>query len=251
VFRACGGIIKIFAPAESGNPPTEAEAAGMRHGEARGVPGPAVLASGELRDRYVFPYIVMEEIAGREAMAVFPASTEAEKRGYAAQVRVITDRLNVKPVEKGIENVLLENIRENGRWKPFPDVLRAAALSVAEGLDPGSFVFVHGDLTKENVLVDGSGRLRVIDFGDCQLAPAFYEWTPLVFDLFQRDEVLLDAYFGADRGEAFIETLTDAVLIHDFGGGFAVNLCSEQGRRPAEIAGRAELRELIKRSLGG
>ena len=63
---------------------------------------------------------------------------------------------------------------------------------------PAKSVFVHGDLTGENVLLlpkregtTAAGRLFVLDFGDCQLAPFYYEWPPLVWELFRWDSVML------------------------------------------------------------
>ena len=34
----------------------------------------------------------------------------------------------------------------------------------------------HGDLTRDNILLDPSGTLYIVDFADAALAPAEYSW---------------------------------------------------------------------------
>lgn len=41
--------------------------------------------------------------------------------------------------------------------------------------------YVHGDLTCDNILLDPSGTLYIVDFADAALAPAEYELAPLMF----------------------------------------------------------------------
>ena len=244
VFRVGADIFKIFAPAESGIEPNDAELWGMIHAGKTGVPVAKIRASGVLEHKYSFPYIVMEYVDGEEGGDALPHLPPDQRIQFAQLLRDHVANMNIPVNAPEYMHVYAGNARTNGRWEPFPK-LKDAVEDAVRRADRAEQVFVHGDLTAENVLVGPDGRPRILDFGDCQIAPAYYEWMPLVFDLFRCDPVLLDAWFGPDRGPDFCETLTTAVLVHDFGGGFVRDLCMKFGLDPAELAGREALRDLI------
>ncbi len=249
VFLVGDAVFKIYAPAQSGVVPDGAELAGLRHAASVAVPGPRVLASGEIRDRYTFAYVVMAQVLGQEAGDVLPGAPDQVKGSVAAQLRDIVRQLNVPPLAPGIPDTVVENARHNRRWGAFPEEMRARVAAHAQALDPAEFVYVHGDLTGENVLISPQGTVQLIDFGDSHIAPAWYEWPPIVFELFRCDPVLLRAYFGDFEAPEFFHTLTRAVLLHDFGGDFVRNACTEMGVDIATMRDEQAAEALIRQRI--
>ncbi len=248
VFRAGEAVVKIMAPAESGLLPNDAEFLGLRHAAAAGAPGPALLCGGVFRDRYAFPYLVTAFLEGREAGDALPGLPDGDKRAFAARLRELTDRLQALPPPPGLPADLRGQFLANTRWDGFPENLRRDILRRIEALPGGGEVFVHGDLTGENVLLGPGGELRLLDFGDCHRAPAEYEWPPLVFELFRGDPVLLRAYFGEMPAD-FHERLALAVAYHDFGGYFARDACRETGTPQEAVRDMSALRDVLARRL--
>ncbi len=266
VFRVGKRIVKIYAPAESGLPPTWAEAAGMRLAEAAGIPTAGVVCLGEIHDRYTFPYLVMNAVEGTEAGDWRPGAASSEKALFAAEVRnllkalrgcVRTEAAAAEAAASGIPHVFYGNACGSSRWKAFPDSLQAEVERTAKEALEEEAVFVHGDLTCENVLLlpeaNGSSsmgkRLFVLDFGDCQLAPFYYEWPPLVWELFRWEPVMLKTCFSEYEKEEFLRILTKAVLLHDFGGNMLQETCRWADIPPSSIGNRRQAEELLRLRL--
>lgn len=265
VFRVGKQIVKIYAPAESGLVPTWAEAAGMKLAEAAGIPTAGIICCGELQDRYTFPYLVMNAVEGMEAGDWRPKATVSEKEAFALEVRRLLERFRScvrndaeaeRAQQAGVPCVFYENAVGNRRWEAFSSSLREEVERNAENALKEKSVFVHGDLTGENVLLlpkregtTATGRLFVLDFGDCQLAPFYYEWPPLVWELFRWDSVMLKSCFKEYSEEEFLTLLTKAVLLHDFGADMLKDTCRWAGIRPVSIGNAEEVRFLLQRRL--
>jgi hypothetical protein len=87
-------------------------------------------------------------------------------------------------------------------------------------------VLVNGDLTEDHLLLrEADGRWHVaarIDWGDCRIAPAAYEWVALWFGLCGRQPALFSAVLEAAYPERrpsrdFRQRMLAYTLIHPFG----------------------------------
>lgn len=219
VFRVGDMVAKIFFPKESGQDPVpdfQNETAVCGRLEELGIPVPKVLAKGFIDDKYRFYYIFTEYCPGAEAGEWLRAASAEEKVRFAQSLREILGKLN-RPAQGLIAPVdLLKRAVESPRLAKLPASLRKEMVRRAQGLDLSDRVMVHGDLTGENILVDAGGDLTVIDCADACLAPAWYEYGPIVFELFRCDPVLLQGFAVEDR-EEFVQRTLDAVCVHSFG----------------------------------
>lgn len=79
-------------------------------------------------------------------------------------------------------------------------------------------VLVHGDITRDNILLGSNGTLTLIDFADCMVAPDYYELPAIIFELFLCDKDLISVFIGDTDKEEFLETLIKGLSIHIFCG---------------------------------
>jgi serine/threonine protein kinase len=250
VFKLGETVIKIYAPKESGNPQDMRELLAMSRAEKAGVGVPGVLASGTVHDKYDFDYLVMEFARGREAGEILPNMGREERAGFCKELRKKLRALNVQTEVGNNPDELIRTIEENRRWDGFPPSLRREIISWARGLDRNEWVFVHGDLTGENLLIEKGGQIKIIDFGDCQLAPHYYEWPPIVAELFRWDEELIAQYFAQElENGTFFEYLTKGICLHDFGGGFLKEICRDLHIFPENVKTMDDLKGLLPRRL--
>lgn len=254
VFRSGGQVLKVFYPPESGMDSRcdwEAEQAAMTQAEKLEVPAPKVLAAGERQDRYLFRYLIMDYCPGAEAGEAISKMTPAEKAAFARQVKALLARLN-QPAEnlippRDLVKQALENPRMNGL---HPELVRELQ-DLAQRVDLSQPVLVHGDCTGENLLVDGKGKLCLIDFADCCLAPAWYELPPVVFELFREDPLLVGPFSKGENPLDFVEKLLWGLALHDFGGDILKGFFARQGIAAEEVSSLARLRGLLVDKLFG
>lgn len=250
VFRAGNTVAKIFFPKESGLDPTsdfENEAAVCEWLAEREIPTPRLLAKGKIRDKYEFPYLIFSFAAGTEAGTWLKTAGDRQKVQFAQRLKKVLCKLNC-PVEGLIPTIdLLERALENPRLERLPPSLAGELRSRAEKLDLSQRVLVHGDLTGENLLVDGAGTLTVIDCADACLAPAWYELAPIVFELFRCDPALLRAFAGEKR-EGFVEQVLHSLSIHDFGADI-LRECARRENRPP-FSSLKEIKAFLLERLG-
>lgn len=249
VFRVGDLVIKMFFPKESGLDPIpdfENEAAVCGWLTERGVSTPRLLAKGYLEDKYRFYYIVTEYAQGKEAGDWLPAAGQQEKAAFVQKLSKILETLNV-PAEGLIRPVdLRERALCNPRLAQLPEALQEELRDRARGLDLSERVMVHGDLTGENLLVEDGGEPIVIDCADACLAPAWYEYGPIVVELFRCDPALTGAF--ARERQDFLERLLDCLSIHDFGPDLLREAAKRAGLPP--FAGLREAREFFAAAVG-
>lgn len=211
--------MKVFFPAESGLDPLpdfQNEAAVCGRLTQLSLSTPRLLAQGWVEDKYRFYYLVTEYFQGKEAGDWLAAASPRQKERFAGRLRELLSRLN-QPAEGLIPPVdLLGRALENPRLRGLPPSLAEDIRRRARSLDLSRRVLVHGDLTGENLLVGPGEEPVVIDCADACLAPAWYEYGPVAFELFRCDPVLLRAFAGEDP-QGFAERVLDAVSVHDFG----------------------------------
>jgi serine/threonine protein kinase len=103
--------------------------------------------------------------------------TDGQKREFAHQLRTITDRLNT-PCERFNGHDVVKRALACKRWCKFPASFQAERHEYLRNYKLTDPVYVHGDLTPDNVLIDARGQLYIIDFADAVLASVDMNWPP-------------------------------------------------------------------------
>jgi len=220
VFRAGPYVVKIFAPEESDlgtGRDFEVETAMLRRAATLGLDTPALVAEGEILDRYRFRYLVMAHIDGVEAGGALPGYSPGDKATFARRMRAMLDCLH-RPCPGLLPRVdVRARALANPRLAALPPRLQEAFRCRASTLAWPDCVPVHGDVTAENVLIRPDGAPVLIDYADSVIAPRAYELPPLAFDLFRCDRGMVRAYAGSQDIPAFTDDLLDGVCLHQFG----------------------------------
>ncbi len=234
VFRGGEYVLKIFAPNQSGMDPQadfHNESAVCRALTQWRIPAPRLIAWGEVQDAYLFYYIITEYCSGQEAGPWLETASPCQRQEFVQGVKELLKRLH-RPGQELIPPVdLVERAVNNARLKGLPDSLAAEMRARAREVDVTHTVLVHGDLTGENILVAPGGQPVIIDCADACLAPWWYEFAPVVFELFHCQRDLLGMLAGAE-GEAFVERVLDALCLHDFGADILRDTAAREGRQP-------------------
>jgi len=238
VFRAGSYVIKIFAPKESGantDADFQAEISAMERAIQQGIHAPNVIAASYIQDKYLFRYIIMDFIQGQEAGKVLSGWTFPQKEAFVKQLLANLDKLNTLPSEHVDASAIKQRVVRNTRWNFFSESIRAQIAEIVTESPISQPVYVHGDITAENVMVDDGGQLFIIDFADSTIAPAEYEYPPILFSLFDFDADLIQLFrreIGCSR-EVFIDKLFLAILLHEFGFVFVKMICEKYSDQDA------------------
>lgn len=242
VFRVGNTVAKIFFPAESGLDPRidfTNESTVCRFLSSKSVPTPKVLACGELEDKYRFYYILTEFVPGREAGDFLAATSIAERERFVHALKEMLCKLNV-PAPGLLPAVdLRRQAMENSRLAQLSPRLQSELRCRAEQADLSSPVLVHGDLTGENLLVQDDGRVVVIDCADAHLAPVWYEYAPIVCELFRCNPAMTVLFAGEDK-EGFLSDLLNSLALHDFGPDLLRESAKRAGRPLFETFGEVK-----------
>lgn len=221
VFKCGEFVVKIFVPIQSGLdtlPDYRAELFGMERALSLGIPATRVVAKGEMDDKYLFRYIVMNHIRGRMFGEACDGMTQSEKMSFGQRLRAITDKLNTPcPPFNSVE--VFEREKRNPRWDIMPSSFNEERLAYIDGLRGRERVYVHGDLNPDNIILGEDGELYLIDFADALLAPAEYELPCVLCELFEFEKPFIDGYFGAEDKMLIARHCLDGILMHDFGSG--------------------------------
>lgn len=224
VFKSGGYVIKIFAPRESGintESDYKTELFGLGRANRLGIPAPGLIASGSVRDRYLFYYMVMENIGGTEFGAAEAAFSDADKAEIGRKMRRIIDTMNTECENfNGID--VINGPERQKRWNSFDDRFKKERNDYIRHHDFGKPVFVHGDLNPDNVLVrpGPSGYdIFILDFADAAAAPREYELAALICEMFCFEKPYMRGFFGNFDARELTERCFDGLIIHDFGAG--------------------------------
>lgn len=222
VFQVGDYVMKIYAPKESGMDQTESkrtELFAANYAESAGVSIPSVVATGEVRDTYTFAYMVMRFIKGKELGAVLARAGREEQLLLGRQLRALTNAMNTPCKPFNSIHVISDPDRSK-RWKPYLKDFQEDRAVYLGSQKFGEFVFTHGDLCADNILVAENGEkseLVVIDFADSVLAPKCYEPSLLAFEYRAYPSFLRGYWEGEDLRFA-AKQVFNGILIHDFGG---------------------------------
>ncbi|GAV13173.1 aminoglycoside phosphotransferase family protein [Paenibacillus sp. NAIST15-1] len=257
VFRAGSYVIKIFAPKESGantDVDYQAEITAMERAIQQGIHAPNVIAASYIQDKYLFRYIIMDFIQGQEAGKVLSGWTLNQKEAFVKQLFANLDKLNTLPSEHVDASAIQQRVVRNTRWNFFSESIRAQIAEIVTQSSISQPVHVHGDITAENVMVDDGGQLFIIDFADSTIAPAEYEYPPILFSLFDFDAELIQLFMreiGCGR-EAFIDKVFLAILLHEFGFVFVKMICEKYSDQESQaLTDIYEVKRMLQAHLPG
>lgn len=231
VFRCGEFVLKIFFPKESGLDPKadySTELAASCQAMEWGIPLPKVIAHGMISDRYDFYYIVTEYFPGQEAGSWLKQAGISQQKTFVERLKELLLVLN-RPTAALPCADLKALARTNERLEKLAPSLVEDILTRLETLNLGQLVLTHGDLTGENILIQEDGTFLVIDWADAHMAPAWYEWGPIAFELFSGDSALWKLFAGEDP-EGLIQQLLDCCCLHDFGADFLLQLAQRENR---------------------
>ena len=220
VFKVGNYIIKIFVPIESGYDSEKDyffEITGMKRAMQLGINIPKLIATSEIKDKYLFRYIIMDYINGKEAKDVLKKYSIDEKINFVKQLKSNLNKMNTSPNKDFKIIDLKEKALKNNRWNILKPHVVNQIKSLIKEYKEDEKVYVHGDITSDNVIIDENGKLYIIDFADGMIASKEYELPPILFDLFNFDKEMIKEFIGDNNLNDFIEKTFYSIFIHEFG----------------------------------
>ncbi|ERJ12180.1 phosphotransferase [Haloplasma contractile] len=248
VFKVNDFIVKIFVPDEVKlwkEDDFNTEQSSITRAMNLGVRTPRLVTAGSITDNYVWKYMVLEFIDANEVGKIRIKLNQEQKIKFANDFSNIVNRLNKTPNYMYCNQSIKERVINGGRWEQANMRVQKELKRELENIDLSESVYVHGDLTAENVMMNQSGDVYIIDFADSTIAPSYYEYPPILFDLFDCDKVMIKAFFK--NKEKVVDLVYKGLLIHDFGGDFAKLLLKKyKNKSLKELDSLYELKELIQ-----
>ncbi len=211
--------MKVFVPLESGYdslPDYKAEIFAMKRVNAIGVSVPRLIAKGQIQDKYLFRYIIMDYVKGKMLGEIKDTLSREQKITIGNNLSNIVKSWST-PCENFNGVDVIHKTLNSKRWEDAPADMKVAQKKYLEGLEEKSFVFVHGDLTEDNLMVDPNGKVTVLDFADSLCGPSVYENMNLICDAFHFDRDFLEGYYGTICTEELLEISLNAILCHEYG----------------------------------
>ncbi len=211
-FRFENKVIKIFPPIESGYDSSldyKQELLGIKYANILEVPSYKFIKSGEIKDKYLFRYIIYEYVDGIMAVDYLNHLTNIS---FVKDIKNILKKLNLKLDEYPIRIDPIAKSLNNFRWDNVSH-LKEEILSLVKNVKCNDFVFCHNDLTGDNIIVND--KVNVIDFADACISPRICEYPTIIFDLFEfNKEMIKEFKIGIDD---FNNKIFDSLLLHEYG----------------------------------
>jgi serine/threonine protein kinase len=247
VFRAENTVVKIYNPPEAkiwDEPEYDTELKALKFCENLDVLTPDIICNGIVSDDiYSFPYIVMNYIDGVNVENIAPDFNNSEKVEFALKLKELTSKINVAADIKIMRCDDPDRINHR-LWNHLPESFKEERKHYIENTDFPEFVFNHGDLNDNNIIIDKQGRLNLIDFAESVIAPDFYDWGSILYCL-GYDPVMMEAYFGDYKSNGFYETLTISYMLHFWGGVHIEEIAREAGVDFADITSVSALKNML------
>lgn len=252
VFKIDNLVIKIYAPLETGVD-TEydynVELNTMEFANKEGASVPKIIASGEIQDKYLFRYIIMEFKANDIQVSEIFSYSIKEKQDFVEKIKDILHKLN-KPVKLMCKSISTNNQNEQlTRMKELNRELIRDLVEYSSKVCCDSMVLVHGDITRDNILINKNNDITVIDFADCIQAPAYYEFPAIIFELFMCDREFVSCFVGNDDKDTFLELLIKGLSIHSYCGNILKDYFIRIGMPLDKIDSIESLKGLLKKEL--
>ena len=139
---------------------------------------------------------------------------------------------------------------EGSQWSAFHPAFLEERMEYLQAAPLDPLVYVHGDMTDDNLMLDGRGRLILLDYADALLAPSWYEWAALFCGAFRLDPAYLEGFFEGPMPEEAVERCLHAILLHAFGPGILTDVLGKRIEAAENLeAVRARLRLAFQRGM--
>lgn len=219
VFRIGNTVCKIFAPLESGENTIanfHTETFGLEYAKKCLIPTTDLLYSGYVDDNYRFYYMILRYVNGISFIDFETKANFQEKVTFARQLKAILTRLN-KPIEQFNSINVYERALKSPKWITMDPQFQQERLTYLAHNQKQEWVYVHGDINPDNIMIDEKGNIVLFDFADAVLAPVDYELALIVCGLFDLDGDYLKGFIGEDGVDEIVEKVFHGLLIHDYG----------------------------------
>lgn len=249
VFSVGNYVVKIFVPDEilpESSASFDSEVPSLLHAARCDFPVPVVTACGCIEDSYLFRYIIYSRIFGENAEKVLPLMTPESKTEFARTLRASLKKLNTVP------SFALRHYRDiplSRRFEELSPTLAEEILRSREKYKNDSSVYVHGDITRDNLMFDPFFNFVLIDFADSCMAPAEYELCAPFFELFLEDRSLISGFTEADGKDAFLEKLMKGLSIHPYCANIIADFCVRRDLILSDITSLSVLSGLVGRYI--
>jgi len=249
VFKVDNFVVKIFAPIESGfNTEIDynSELLGMERAIDLSINIPNIVATSFIEDKYLFRYIIMDYLDGKDAKNILKYYSYSQKIAFVRQLKETISKMNTEFEGEYPALDVKERILTNTRWNMLNNKIVTQVKELINNYDMLSQVYVHGDITGDNVMITQKGMLYIIDFADGRIAPKEYEFPPILFDLFDFDKIMINEFIGGQEIEDFVEECFYGILMHEFGAYFVKLICEKViGKEIDEIIDILEIKEAL------
>ena len=259
VFRIGKGgnkIIKLFFPNQFGNDCSEyyyAELSALSQAEKAGINAPEIICTGIIHDRYNFYYIVMSYIDGVNAKEALPNYTDSEKIEFCEKFKIITDKFSlIKDLSKTPRFDQPERIGNNmwgNNWGDFTELFRENRQKYLSKQNLREIVFNHGDTNLNNIIIDKSSKIFLIDFADSAAAPYLYDLPTIIYSVFACEPLMMKTYFGNYKNEEFYEKVMISLLIYWFGAYFINSIAKAVNIKMGNISDMEMLKDVVVKSI--
>lgn len=253
VFRVGNYVAKIFVPKESGYDSEKdynVELEAMNRAIEKGINTPKVIVASSIKDKYLFRYIIMEYLNGKEGSKVLNDYSYDKKMELVDRLKVNLKKLNSDAIENIDNNFIIEKAINNKRWDKCSAEVKNQIIALLRNYKVDRYVYVHGDIIADNVMINENGELFIIDFADSTVAPIEYEWPPIIFELFYFDKDMTKRFMGDMNYDEFIEKLFMAILLHEFGVNFVESIYIKyKDKDIADLKDINEIKYLLKTNL--
>lgn len=252
VFKIDNMVIKIYAPFETGFD-TEydynAELYSMQLANMKSISVPQIIAYGKIEDKYLFRYIIMEYKTNELGIRDILSSSIIEKQHIVEEIKEILRKLN-KPVNSTIKSIASKNMDDKlMRMNGLNKKLITELIELSSKVSLNNSVLVHGDITRDNILISRNHNITLIDFADCVIAPSFYELPAIIFELFLCDKELVTCFVDNMNKDVFINLLIEGLSIHICCGNILKDYFTRINMSFQTIDSIISLKSLLKKEL--